>query len=508
LSSSDREHYTLTAEAPLEAVVQVLDENDNVVGGRGSHSLPLGIYTVRAEISGRIAEEMVRLTRDRTITVYPPRFLSAPIANASNSHEYYSYPAERLSTVLTRAVSIGEGPFSARLFIFIRTPYMQLYRGEPLAENLVLLDGDGSVVSTFRHDEVVVDGAGYLAYSVSITPGSYRLVTAGAEGRELGLEIPANWQLQVFLIYRDRVLLESATCFLARKDVGFRREDEVASDVDFALSALNNRAAELPDETRDRLLSGKFENPMLGLLAAHLLLQAPEPDSGLLGVVLANLYRLLGAEPDVVALELMMADRFQRPLPALQLARPPMLRAGFEGVTRIAARAPEVIAADSLCERISTQLYTDSPWVTWQPLPDLATARGTADESIMLDTFEATEPGDDEATDGGGYGSATALESYESATVEEGYGSGDAPSPKSESAPMVDPGVQWSWVHAALLDSLQTRAASTDPAVLAERLRVSQSVVRRALDELRVIAKDPSALESVYGEVPTSLPDF
>jgi hypothetical protein len=497
LSNSERKSYKLTVGAPQDAVVQVLDGQDNVVGGPGSTTLPQGVYSVRAEIAGRIAEQMVRLTRDRTINVNPPRFSSAPIAEATNSHEYYSYPAQDLSTKKS-APALGPGPHTSSLFVFIRTPRQELYHGETLAQGLVLLDAAGNVASTFAAGETVVDTHGFVAFTADVTPGAYRLVSSGDGSRELGLEVPAGWQLQVFLIFRERVLLESATLFMARPNVGFRREDEVASDVDLALKALQNRAAPLPEAAKHRLLEGKFDNPMLGLLGAHLVLRLPKPERWYVDMVLGNLLGLIGPEPDVLALQLMAAERFDLPPGPVRLSRPPMLRAGFEGVTSVAAKMPDVIEEGSLFEQVSTRLYADSPWVTWEPL--------VRDAEVPPEAPAVPLP-----PPGWGWGEERTFPTPAGDEMTEGAFRMPAPAPAPEPEPEARPGpekVQWSWLHAALLDSLQKRSTPFEPARLAARLQVSQRVLNRALDELRTMVRDPSALEEHYGEVPESLPPF
>jgi len=67
----------------------------------------------------------------------------------------------------------------------------------------------------------------------------------------------------------------------------------------------------------DRLLNGKFENPILGLLGSHLLLGAPEIDPHRARTVVDNTAHLLGEEfPDIICLALTS--------PALNLAPPPL----------------------------------------------------------------------------------------------------------------------------------------------------------------------------------------
>ncbi len=458
MSSSDRKSWTLAVNAPRDARVSVLDGEDNVVAsgiGSLSATLPQGLYSVRAETAGRIAEELVRLNGARDVHLEPPRFSSAPIAEASNSHEYYGYPAEHWSKTPTRA-PVGGG---SRLFVFVRMPKREMYSGEPLAAHLQLRDGQGNVVSMFTPAETITDmSAGFLAFCMDLAPGPYRLAYDAPENaRELSLEIPLGWDLQVFLTFRRRPLLESATLLMARYGAGFRRDDEIANTVDLALKSLQDNVATFPSEQMAALLQDKFDNPMLGLLGAHLLMRRREVPLGLMHQILANLFGLIGPEPDVLALQMLLDER-EKLLAPVQISRPPMLRAAFDGIIRISATRPDVVVEGSLFESVALRVFADSPWVTWEPKPSHEM------ESVVLEGYFGATPAEPEFT----------------------------------------------WLHTAILDALHRRKSPIDREKLAERLRVSPRVLERAVSELKSRTATDAGLESLksfYGDVPEAL-DF
>lgn len=120
----------------------------------------------------------------------------------------------------------------------------------------------------------------------------------------------------------------------------------------------------------DELLLGKFENPMLGLVAGYVLLRQPSPNSSLLNTVIMNLEMLLGPQvPDVNAIRALKAQALKEPPCVFQFQYPPMFRAGLEGVIRASLDQPELLPADSVIERIATELLADSPWSSWETVP-------------------------------------------------------------------------------------------------------------------------------------------
>ena len=146
----------------------------------------------------------------------------------------------------------------------------------------------------------------------------------------------AGWQTQVFMTISDGLLFGSASVLMSR--AGFQPYDRLPQAVDSALAGLQNGTNTLPPEERQMLLYGKFDNPMLGLVGAHVLLQDPDADPGTIETVLGNMDWLLGPDaPDNRALSLMAARRSgARSRPSRSIAR----RSCGQGWRRCSRRRP------------------------------------------------------------------------------------------------------------------------------------------------------------------------
>jgi len=133
----------------------------------------------------------------------------------------------------------------------------------------------------------------------------------------------------------------------------------------------------VPAEVHRELLYGKFDNPMLGLIGAHLLLMAREPNRDTIDLVLGNLRdNLLGDVPDVRALAWRAWQRLggDRPAPT-PFDAPPMLRAGLRAVIDADAEVGGLVPADGILSWISRHQRADTAWTSWSP-PVQTRARG------------------------------------------------------------------------------------------------------------------------------------
>jgi hypothetical protein len=120
---------------------------------------------------------------------------------------------------------------------------------------------------------------------------------------------------------------------------------------------------------RDELrivLAHKFDDPLLGILGAHLLLMEKQPDYGLLRVVKTNLLdRLQQHEhPDVQALAL--APELGNGPSSYVFRTPPMLRASWSLILQSSVDMPERVAPDSLAARAAGRLAATQPWLVWR----------------------------------------------------------------------------------------------------------------------------------------------
>ena len=346
------------------------DEVEAEENGQVHSSLPKGLYTVRIEHADVISEKVLRHDGGTNESIPQPQRQSAmPVFNTATTHEYYAFTSQEWSGKDTRDPIGVSLVTQGRLFIFIRALSAEHYRQQNLAEGLKLLDSHGAVLSAFDEAETERSPYGWLALSAIAESGSYILsYRHGDEPRELPLYVYEGRNTQIFITYRGGLRLETAAILLPSVWESFNPNDRIAQAVDAALSGLQQGEDYLPREAMSMLLHGKFENPMLGLLGAHLLLLRKEPEESTVNIVIDNLRWLLKDSPDVRALELIAAHRFEREPPSEPFNRPPMLRVGLEAIFRLSANYPELVPENSLFERISTRLYVDSPWVMWEPV--------------------------------------------------------------------------------------------------------------------------------------------
>lgn len=391
------------------AAVTVFDGWDVVKAeGEGSVStdLPPGLYTVRVERAGSTSERVIRHETGTDETLAEPLRVSAvPSFDTATTHEYYAYTSHEWSGQDTRA-PIGAGG-NGRLFVFIRALSKEDYAGEDLAAGLSLLDEAGSEISGFAEDETERNDAGWLAFSAVAEPGAYALTHSGDVRRKMPLYVYPGLSTQVFLAFQGGLRFDSVSILMPRANEQFNPDDRMTQAIDAAMTGLQQRRDYLPRDAMQMLLYGKFDNPMLGVLGAHVLLMREKPSEGTLDTVLGNLDYLLPESPDVQALRLMTADRFGRDPSLEPFIRPPMIRAGLEAVLRLSVDHPELVPEDGLLESISTRVHVDSPWTSWSPdvVQQVVGSRGVVSvggtimypaSGVTVETTRGPAPADEE----------------------------------------------------------------------------------------------------------------
>lgn len=333
--------------------------------------LPRGLYVVRLERSGAAHEEVVRhIGPDELKREEPRRSSALPAFDTADAREYYASTAHDLSLKDTgNAASVfgARGPSSdGRLFIFVRAASAGMHGGRDLAEALFLYDLAGNRLTDFTPDVVVRDDIhGWVGFSAPAPAGGYLLRHAGIEPREVVLTVFSGWETQLFVPFAERPQLARANLLLAHNGAGFHPDDRLAQAIDAGLAGLQGGVDLLPWPARQLLLDGKFDNPMLGLIGAHLLLLDERPDWHLLGIVVDNLGHLLPGAADVQALRLAIASRRGEKPPALPVMVPPMLRRGLYAVLEATAVQPEIVPEGSIIERIAPYLLAETPWSMW-----------------------------------------------------------------------------------------------------------------------------------------------
>jgi hypothetical protein len=380
----------------------VFDRADKAVfrGGFGRKlKLPAGSYKLRSEFDRLTIETPLELERNTTMSTHDQLpaarelYSATPLEKSPLSREYYTYPSYKWSREGTRGKIAPNSDSS--IFIFIRAVNRETHKPNvDLASNLTLVDREGRLLSSFGPEETQRDSRfGWLAFHAPCPHGTAFLRFSGEPKREIPLHLYGQWQTQVFLMHRTKPLLETVKMFFVPPARAFEPRDRESEAADVALNGLQTNQDLLNSRSLQLLLSGKFDNPMLGLVAAHVLLQRrksfsesilrksrlskeekqqQDRDESTIKIVLQNLNRLLPNSPDVAALELFAGIKSE--LKEYRFDEPPMLRLGLNAVIKEAIHNPDIISPESRIPQIAPLLYVDTPWSTWEPIPAGRTA--------------------------------------------------------------------------------------------------------------------------------------
>jgi len=401
MSSSEyhdgRPLHRLVVDAPEPGLgVLVVDAEGGIVGrcaddqSRLELDLPRGLYTVRSTRSGSFAETVVRLDDAKTVKARMPAvFSAATIPGAETTHEYYTYPAWEVSHKQTAPDQAWNGAIEAGLLLFARAPNRDAYAGEDQFVGLSLRTPDGRTLSNFDADVKRDNDVGWSAYSSRLSHGLLILEDRGGRPRQVPVPLMRGWQTQLFVMHRRRLLWEDMRLtMVAEHELASRRhrspfdgnaEDvRAALDMDAGLLALQNDTPSVARQLVDSFLNSKFQNPILGLLGAYLMLLhycrerqennlQVKPDPSLIRTVLDNLHALMPASADVVALRLLAKD-WVEPSNLDPIERVPLFRCGAEVLLRAAVTDPALLPEGSLLDAVSDNLYGDTVWTTWEPI--------------------------------------------------------------------------------------------------------------------------------------------
>lgn len=367
---------TLNVSSGPLAEISVLDGSMNTVAqsvGGLTKDLAPGLYKVRVRNGPAIQEELVSLDTNRSIDVKtPPIYSPIPLADTTRTHEYHMARAATASRTPRFAFGQGSG-----LFVFCRewTPSGSGTGRNP-ARGLSIADESGSSLSDLERDatfETSEDAS--AAWCAQVAPGSYRIRLTSANGgvTERALYASPNCQTQLFVLLpqpksesdaADSPDLIGGAAIISPSN-SFDPEDRQTQLGEIARYALAQKRRVLTDELRQEIVNQKFDDPMLGLLGAHLVLRDEPENTRLFDTVTLNLLRLLG--PDHPDLRVLCLHR-SAPLPQVprSLDTPPMLRASWD-----LAVAASLTDSNSFPEaggvlQIASKVVSTGAWLVWR----------------------------------------------------------------------------------------------------------------------------------------------
>jgi hypothetical protein len=205
-----------------------------------------------------------------------------------------------------------------------------------------------------------------IVKAIDLSDPSVAAATAAAGG--VLTPMPSGFKWQLDLGGSGALLIKSPGSWIADTD-----QIRWTAAARQALAAGRSKAA--PDEEMmHALVHGKFENPMLGIYAGHLLAMQPKPNLSLLREVVDNLTSLVGDHPDVTPLLLTLKDPRAE---MLLYNEPPMLRHSWALIVEASTPQRDPRPPGSYSARIGGNLWGSSAWLAWRmphALPGTAAA--------------------------------------------------------------------------------------------------------------------------------------
>lgn len=362
----------------------VLDGKFNRVGsdvGRENvFNLPPGLYTVKIKVGSEFQEKPVTLLKDEVVNFEPVNFITPiPLQNTTET----SNIAELYSKKENADVVLGKG---SKLFLFgsINDSLVDLERlhqkSDP-AIGLTLRNNQNKILIDFGRPEIGTynwEGKPWAACDVDIKPGVYTLCLKTALGDVFKQNIvtSSGWQTQIFLQPKNyglkeidiRADLNNSAIAMSRIGEGFSSESIPGNrnENDFRLTeqirqALVNKRNVIGKELLRTLFSSKFQNPMLGIYAAHLLLLNNDFIFSELKDVVTHLRSMLGpSHPDVEAIALKLGMESDYVFKYF-----PMLANSWNFILEKSVSQKDLVPVKSVAYRSSGQFWNTDLWLVW-----------------------------------------------------------------------------------------------------------------------------------------------
>lgn len=393
----------ISGDATTEIVVA--DSNRAKIGagvGKLSAELAPGLYKARFKAGGATRDQIFEVA-DGPIYLSAPRLdlrTPVPIPGTGSTHEYQEDGVRALAHVIP--VDIGVG---SEIALFVRDSKKSFGSGTPSEpwQDLALEYLGGGTAIDFASIGLRDPNRGMSAARVRTQSGTYLLTLARGNRPALQFPVTASegWRTTVFLDCAgdpDVRLpdLYSASVVITRLDVFVELHDEVLRYAEFAKQSLAAGRLAVDAESMSEMLHGKFDYPMLGILAGHLLLLARKPNYALLRTVVSNLQRLVPGIPDLQALLVALAQR-KESVAAIdfEVNEPPMLRCSWDILVEASHEYPELLPTSAHWMQYVYGLSGSQVWLAWQrpreaTLPSRSRTQAQEKRSVTFTLGSAT----------------------------------------------------------------------------------------------------------------------
>jgi hypothetical protein len=352
-------------------------------------SVDPGVYAVRFRRGVAVTEKLTRVARSEAEVVVtmdeseePVFATAAPLQQGSKTDAAQRTAAEALSVSKPAAV-VTASPDNGRLLIFLRADEAVTTR----------LDA-GLTVHALTGEEVAnAEALGqwnqkdrWAGLHLSLPAGAYRIRrTVNSVAHEQIVHVRHEWQTQYFAVAvvggEEVSTFSLISLMMAHESQGFDGSRSDGRYIEAAMRALRERSA-IPGPMSEQMLYGKFENPILGVLAALLQLRSPVLDPQTMRQVVDNLFWLMGPSPDVLAIGLALMTRDQKLreeaafrqrfcVPQL-LGVPPYFSESWRHICDATQWDATLMPLDSFSTRAAAALSKGSPWFRWRVTPEIA----------------------------------------------------------------------------------------------------------------------------------------
>lgn len=375
----------------LATEITVIDSAGHVVAAsvrRLESALVPALYKIRYRIGNHVEDQLIELPPGDgpyEVAVPPlPIQSAAPLPDATDEAASARFAQE----LIARQAADTSKP--ASLLIFIAA--IPESANDP--SDLPSAPGTGISVHTFSGEKIgdlasAETRSGCCGWTLPVDPGPYLLRVEMPPGRpvEQTLVAVAGWQVQFYarvVKSKARPTAGSATSapeatprfewqldlnrcgvlLLKKPALGLPDPEQMkwTAAARQALAAGRSKAA--PNEEMIKaLLAAKFENPMLGIYAGHLLAMQNEPNALLLREVVDNLTSLVGDHPDVTPLLIPLKDKRAE---SIRYSAPPMLRRSWSMIVEASTPKRDLRVPRSYAARIGGNLWGGGAWLVWR----------------------------------------------------------------------------------------------------------------------------------------------
>ncbi len=331
-----------------------------------NRKLDKGIYKVRWSTNGEFSDQILEIDGIKN-----SHEIVGPALQTSSSAPFINSKHGQVDVLKIQSKQQNKDGF-AQVLIVIRDVKTS-FDSWSSSISLTSINGENVKLPT------LVDGGSQLIASIdcSLSPGVYRLKvkTASLGDYEVFISLVAGWQTQVFLLCEDfyirgepvrRPALRTSSILMCRVGEQFTDENKDAMFADYALKALVGDYKILDSKMMRELLRGKFDDPMLGIYAAHLFLRDRKKfRKSIFNEICKNLLRLVGPIPDVQAL-ITKSDLKNIKLsevPEVYRSMPPMLIYSWDLLVKRSHRKFSMITQGSVSDIVSDSVVASEPWM-------------------------------------------------------------------------------------------------------------------------------------------------